>query len=262
MGSRTAAALIEPGATLEQLRAVAAGCTACDLHRTGTQTVFGDGPADARFVLVGEQPGDREDREGRPFVGPAGRELDRALAAVGLADTPHLRTNVVKHFKWRERRGTRRIHETPNRVEIDACLPWLRAELDATSARTLVALGATAARALIGPAVRVTRARGQLFTGPGSSILTVTVHPSSVLRGGDDDRRMVARRAFQDDLEVVAALVRDGPAAALHLHTRAALRERAAELAIPGRSRMVKSELVRALVDHLPAVATATGRGS
>ena len=140
---QTAAGLIPEGATLDELRQVAAGCTACDLHRSGTQTVFGDGTADAVLVLVGEQPGDIEDQEGHPFVGPAGRELDRGLEQVGLGEVSQYRTNTVKHFKWSERRGKRRIHEKPNRIEIRACLPWLHAELAHTDPKVLVPLGST-----------------------------------------------------------------------------------------------------------------------
>jgi DNA polymerase len=247
----TAADLIPPDATLDELRRVAAGCTACDLHETGTQTVFGDGPSNARFALVGEQPGDREDQEGRPFVGPAGRELDRGLDAVGLGDMPHLRTNVVKHFKWQERRGKRRIHQTPNQIEIDACLPWLRAELATIPARVVVALGATAAKVLVGRDARVQRDRGRLYAGLEDTWLTLSVHPSSVLRSRDDEERHAARAAFHDDLAVLAALVQEGPEGAAALQTRDRLRQQASELEIRGRSRMAKDELAAAIVAHL-----------
>jgi uracil-DNA glycosylase len=244
----TAAPLIPPDADLDGLRAAAARCQACDLHLTGTQTVFGEGAADAELVLLGEQPGDREDVEGRPFVGPAGRELDRALEEAGLGSVPTLRTNVVKHFKF-TRRGKRRIHETPNRIEIDACLPWLRAELAVTDPRVVVALGGTAAKALLGPGFRVTKQRGELFPGPGTAVLTATVHPSSILRAGE--ARHAARAAFHADLEAVALLLDEGVAAVLRGATVPTLRRRAAELGVTGRSHMRKAALVSAIAARL-----------
>lgn len=250
-GSSTAAALIPEGAALAELRGIAAGCTACDLHRTGTQTVFGEGPADAALVLVGEQPGDQEDEAGLPFVGPAGGELDRGLEAVGLGGYPHLRTNVVKHFKWKGTRGKRRVHATPNALEIAACLPWLHAEIAATRPEVVIALGATAAQALLGKGFRITRQRGELHPGPLGSLVTATAHPSSILRAGDAEERAAARAAFHDDLRVAAALVLEGPAAALALMTRERLQAQARRLGIQGRSRMRKHELAAALAEEL-----------
>lgn len=247
----TAADLIPDDASLQQLAAIAAGCTACDLHRTGTQTVFGSGSADARLLLVGEQPGDQEDREGQPFVGPAGRELDRALEAVGLGDVPQYRTNTVKHFKWSEQRGKRRIHEKPNRIEIQACLPWLQAELERTRPAVLVLLGATAAQAVLGPATKVTRARGRLHVGPHRVPTIPTVHPSSVLRARSDADRISAREAFQDDLAAVATLLDAGPRPLAEDATVTELRDLATtlDLALPSRAR--KADLVDAVVGAL-----------
>lgn len=247
----TAADRIPEGATLAQLQRAAADCTACDLHRTGSQTVFGHGPADADLILVGEQPGDLEDREGLPFVGPAGRELDRALEAVGLGERPHLRTNVVKHFKWEGTRGKRRIHAKPNALEVAACLPWLHAEIDATRPEVLVTLGATAAKAVLGNEVRITRDRGGLHRGPRGALVTATVHPSSILRAGDARERRQARAAFHDDLRVAAALVLEGPASALRLLTLERLRERARSLDVRGRSTMDKATLASAVAEAL-----------
>jgi uracil-DNA glycosylase family protein len=183
----TAAELIPAGATLDELRRLAAGCTACDLWRLGTQTVFGEGTEAAEMMLVGEQPGDREDREGRPFVGPAGRLLDRAL---GDADVPRERvyiSNVVKHFKWKPK-GKRRIHDTPNEREIVACRPWLQAEIDRVEPSVLVCVGATAAKALLGRSFRLTRHRGELFESDLGPLVTATLHPSAVLRAPDERR--------------------------------------------------------------------------
>ncbi|MFA9430669.1 UdgX family uracil-DNA binding protein [Egicoccus sp. AB-alg2] len=243
----TAAVLIPPDASLDELARIAAGCTACDLHLTGTQTVFGEGAPDAELVLVGEQPGDREDQEGHPFVGPAGRELDRALESVGLGETAQYRTNAVKHFKWSERRGKRRIHEKPNRIEIRACLPWLQAELARTSPRVLVLLGATAAQAVLGPQVKVTKARGRLHVGPHRLPAIPTVHPSSVLRARSDADRFAAREAFEDDLAAVATLLDAGPAALAASETVDDLRVLAAELELAVPSGARKADLVDAV---------------
>ena len=244
-------AQVPEDASLAELSAAAAGCTACDLHLTGTQTVFGEGAEGAVLVLVGEQPGDVEDREGRPFVGPAGQELDRALEAAGLDEVPQYRTNVVKHFKWQERRGKRRIHETPNRIEIRACLPWLQAELSRTTPDVIVPLGATATQGLLGWDVRITRARGRLHVGPERLLALPTVHPSSVLRARSDDDRREAREAFHDDLRRVAAVVEHGPRAALERATVDELRELAAALDVPVRSRDRKSVLVESVAEAL-----------
>ena len=210
----TAAALIPEGAALDDLRDIAAGCQACHLWERATQTVFGEGPPEAEVVMVGEQPGDREDLEGSPFVGPAGRVLDRGLEEAGIDRDTVFVTNVVKHFKFSPR-GKRRIHSKPNAEEITACRPWLEAELTAISPRVLVCLGSTAAQALIDKKFRVTKQRGEVIEwsdGPpwsrGAPPLTVTatVHPSSILRG-PDEARQAARADFTDDLRVVRRLL-------------------------------------------------------
>jgi len=154
-------------------------------------------------MFVGEQPGDREDRAGRPFVGPAGRELDKALEAVGIARDDVYITNVVKHFKFEER-GKRRIHQTPKRFEVDACLPWLRAELDVVKPEALVLLGATAGKALFGSKFKLGEARGRPIESDLAELVTATSHPSAILRAPDDESRQAERRAFTEDLGVVA----------------------------------------------------------
>lgn len=189
---------------LDSLREEAAGCTRCHLHRDATQTVFGAGPRDADLMLVGEQPGDREDLEGAPFVGPAGRLLDDALDDAGIDRDRAYVTNMVKHFKFR-RQGRRRIHQKPNREEITACRPWLDSELAVVQPAVVVLLGATAATALLGSSFRVTRQRGEVVERDGFR-MTATVHPSSVLRA-PDDRRQAAYDAFVADLGGVAALL-------------------------------------------------------
>jgi DNA polymerase len=198
----TAAALIPPRPTLPKLRRKAAGCTACHLHELGTQTVFGEGPAKAELMLVGEQPGDVEDREGHPFVGPAGRVLDKALADAGIERQRVYLTNAVKHFKWTPR-GGRRIHDTPNEREMRACLPWLRAEIEVVSPSLVVALGATAARALLGRDFRLTRHRGEIFEVLDGPPVTATLHPSAVLRG-PRERREELLAGLADDLRKAA----------------------------------------------------------
>jgi uracil-DNA glycosylase len=190
-------------ASLEELRAGAAGCRACDLWKTGTQTVFGEGSDKAEVMMVGEQPGDREDIEGRPFVGPAGRVLDDALEQVGIDRGLVYVTNVVKHFKWRPR-GKRRIHQKPNMEEVRACRPWLDSELAIVKPRVLVCLGSVAAQALLGREFRVTRERGRFVDSPLAEKVTATVHPSSILRAGDDEGRQVAMERFVADLRLVA----------------------------------------------------------
>ncbi|HXD95613.1 MAG TPA: UdgX family uracil-DNA binding protein [Candidatus Acidoferrum sp.] len=190
--------------TLDSLRAAAAGCRGCELWKRATQTVFGEGRPDARVVLVGEQPGHEEDLEGRPFVGPAGRLLDRALEAAGIARDDVYVTNVVKHFKW-DPRGKRRIHAKPNRADIAACLPWLHAELDVVSPDVVVCLGSTAAQALLGPGFRVTKQRGQWVSTPRAARVLATVHPSSILRAPDDEARQREFDALVADLAVVHA---------------------------------------------------------
>jgi DNA polymerase len=199
---QTAAALIPPRPTLPKLRREAAGCTACHLHELGTQTVFGEGPATAELMLVGEQPGDVEDREGHPFVGPAGRVLDQALADAGIDRERVYLTNAVKHFKWTPR-GGRRIHDTPNEREMRACLPWLRAEIEVVSPSLVVALGATAAKALLGRDFRLTHHRGEIFELLDGPPVTATLHPSAVLRG-PRERRDELLAGLADDLRTAA----------------------------------------------------------
>ena len=202
-GDGTAAKLIPERPSLKRLREAAAGCTACPLWETGTQTVFGEGGAHAEVVFVGEQPGDREDVEGRPFVGPAGKLLDQALAEVEIERSQVYVTNVVKHFKWKPQ-GKRRIHQKPNWREIAACRPWLEAELAVLKPRVLVCLGATAAQALLGRDFRVSRQRGELVESPLAPKAIATVHPSSILRAEDRDLQY---REFVRDLEQVAAMI-------------------------------------------------------
>jgi uracil-DNA glycosylase family protein len=188
------------GASLDQLRAAATDCHGCELWEPATQTVFGRGPADARMVLVGDQPGDVEDQRGAPFVGPAGRLLVGALEEAGIDKTSVYVTNAVKHFRF-EQRGSRRIHQTPDVSHTTACLPWLQAELGAIRPSLVVLLGATAAKTLLGKDFRVTRQRGQLLDGPSGSgaRLIATVHPSSILRTPDPERP-AAHAAFVADL--------------------------------------------------------------
>jgi len=197
-------------ASLESTRRRAATCRRCELWRNATQTVFGDGPRDAEVVFVGEQPGDHEDREGRPFVGPAGTLFRKALAEVGLESRRIYLTNAVKHFKWTPR-GKRRLHERPNTEEMLACQLWLQAELAAIRPRAVVALGAVAARSLFGPAVRVTRDRGRPLPSPVAPLAMVTVHPSSILRSSDADARRAAWQAFVRDLRTLLATLDEPP---------------------------------------------------
>jgi uracil-DNA glycosylase len=189
--------------SLKALREASAGCRGCHLWRGATQTVFGEGRKGARVMLVGEQPGDKEDRAGEPFVGPAGRELDRGLEAAGIDRVEAYVTNVVKHFKFEER-GRRRIHQTPKRFEIDACRPWLDEELKVVKPEAVVLLGATAAKALLGSSFRVTQHRGELLDSEIAPIVTATIHPSAILRGPDEQMRAEERAAFAEDLRVVA----------------------------------------------------------
>jgi DNA polymerase len=192
--------------TLGSVRDVAAGCKACDLYLKGTQTVFGEGPSRAAIMLVGEQPGDAEDVAGHPFVGPAGRLLDRALEDAGIDRRSVYVTNVVKHFKW-EPRGKRRIHSKPNASEVAACRPWLETEIALVKPRVLVCLGATAAQALLGRTFKVSRQRGQPVPSSLAPVVTATVHPSSILRAADDAARREEMRRFVADLKKVAAAV-------------------------------------------------------
>jgi uracil-DNA glycosylase family protein len=197
-----ATAFLPERRSLKALREAAAGCRGCHLHAPATQTVFGEGRKKATVMMVGEMPGDREDLAGRVFVGPAGRELDKALDQVGIARADVYITNVVKHFKFEER-GKRRIHQTPKKGEVDACLPWLREELRLVAPEVLLILGATAAKALLGSGFRLTRHRGRPIESDLARFVTATVHPSAILRAPDDERAQ-ARREFTDDLQVVA----------------------------------------------------------
>lgn len=183
----SAADFIPQNPTLPRLRKAAAGCRGCDLYERGTQTVFGEGPRDASLMLVGEQPGDQEDRQGRPFVGPAGRLLDRALADAGIDRSEAYVTNAVKHFKWVPR-GKRRIHSKPSSYEVRACTPWLEAEIAAVSPTLVVCLGATAAQALLGTGFRVSKNRGRVLKAEGGYPVLATLHPSAILRGPSDSR--------------------------------------------------------------------------
>ena len=186
--------------TLDDLRAEAAGCTRCDLYKSGTQVVFGAGAAGADVMLVGEQPGDQEDKTGEPFVGPAGRLLDRALEEAGIDRTQTYVTNAVKHFKW-VARGKRRIHQKPNAAETAACRVWLDAELEVVRPRVLVALGATAAQALYGRSFRVTKMRGVPVGSDLAPLAFATIHPSAVLRAEDREGEFAG---LVDDLRAVA----------------------------------------------------------
>ena len=189
--------------SLGKVRDLAEGCRACDLYKRGTQTVFGEGPSKAEVMMVGEQPGDAEDVAGHPFVGPAGKVLDRALAEAGIDRRLVYVTNVVKHFKW-ERRGKRRIHAKPNSAEIAACRPWLETEIALVKPRVLVCLGATAAQALLGRSFKVSVDRGRFVASPLAARVTATVHPSSILRAPDEEMRHAEMKRFVADLARVA----------------------------------------------------------
>lgn len=193
--------------TLYTLRGAAAGCKACDLWMKGTQTIFGEGAPRAEALFVGEQPGDIEDQQGHPFVGPAGRMLDQALEDAGIDRTQTYVTNAVKHFNWEEQRGKRRIHKKPGARQVAACQPWLAAEIALVRPRVIVALGATASLSLMGRDFRLTQHRGEPMESQWGSPVVATVHPSSILRARDGDEREVARAAFVDDLRRVAELV-------------------------------------------------------
>jgi uracil-DNA glycosylase len=200
----SAAALIPEKPTLPRLREAAAGCRACPLWELGTQTVFGEGSRNAELVLVGEQPGDQEDLDGRPFVGPAGRLLDKALEEAGIDRKLAYVTNVVKHFKWQPR-GKRRIHQKPNAAEIAACRPWLDAELSVVKPKALVCLGATAAQALLGRQFRVSKDRGVPVESDLAPVVMATVHPSSILRSENREQEL---ELFVQDLRQVAKALR------------------------------------------------------
>jgi uracil-DNA glycosylase len=203
----SAADFLPQARSLASLRRAAQGCHGCDLWRDATQAVFGQGRSRAELMLVGEQPGDKEDLEGEPFVGPAGGLLDRALADAGIERGEVYLTNAVKHFKWRAR-GKRRLHQTPRAGEVEACRPWLEAELEAVHPRAVVALGATAAKALFGSSVRVTRDRGRLLETPLAPVGAVTVHPSAILRVREREERHDAFAGLVEDLEEVCAAMK------------------------------------------------------
>jgi DNA polymerase len=199
--------LIPPRPSLTSLKNAAAGCTACDLWKKGTQTVFGEGGRRSRVLFVGEQPGNEEDLTGKPFVGPAGRLFDNALEEAGIDRKQTYVTNVVKHFKW-EPRGKRRIHKKPNATEIAACRPWLDAEIALVKPDVIVALGATAAQSLLGPQFRVTKQRGEFIESTLSPYVMATVHPSSILRAPDDETRQLEYRHFVNDLKKLARVIK------------------------------------------------------
>jgi DNA polymerase len=190
--------------SVTELRKAAAGCRGCDLWENATQTVFGEGPEAARMMLVGEQPGDREDLDGKPFVGPAGRVLNEALEAAGIDRSRVYLTNAVKHFRF-TRRGKRRLHEKPNAQQVRACRPWLESEVAVVRPQIVVLLGATAAQSVMGPAFRVSKQRGQVMPTPLGVPALATVHPSSILRATDDASRKAAMASFIADLRVAAA---------------------------------------------------------
>ena len=198
--------------TLAKLVEAARGCKACNLWKRATQTVFGEGARHARVMLVGEQPGDKEDLLGKPFVGPAGKLLDKCLEAAGIERSQVYVTNAVKHFKW-EPRGKRRIHKKPNTLEIAACRPWLDAEIAAVQPQAIVCLGATAAQALLGSQFKVSKQRGSLLSSPLAPLVMATLHPSSMLRAPDDETRHREIERFTDDLRVLAHALRERRAA-------------------------------------------------
>jgi DNA polymerase len=209
MTAPTAAEFVPATHSLQKLRAAAAHCEGCDLFRRATQTVFGEGSRTARLMLVGEQPGDQEDREGHPFVGPAGRMLDEVLQDVGIDRKTVYVTNAVKHFKWIPR-GKRRLHSKPSSRETAACRPWLEAEINAIKPEVIVLLGATAAQAFLGPQFRITKQRGQWIEGEGETRLMATYHPSALLRAPDPESRERMRGEFAADLKLVAKRLRAG----------------------------------------------------
>jgi uracil-DNA glycosylase family protein len=192
--------------SIPALQKAAKHCRACELWQRGTQTVFGEGGSDAKVIFVGEQPGDKEDLEGKPFVGPAGALLDKALVEAGINRTKVYVTNAVKHFKW-EPRGKRRIHKKPNAAEIAACRPWLDAEISVLKPKVVVCLGATAAQALLGREFRVTQHRGEFVDSPLAPFVMATVHPSSILRAPDDETRHEEMRRFVDDLKKLSRVI-------------------------------------------------------
>lgn len=200
----SAAEYLPKNRSLKALAEAAEGCRGCELYKDATQVVFGQGRPSARLMLVGEQPGDKEDKEGEPFVGPAGRLLDKALEEAGIDRSEAYVTNAVKHFKWRPR-GNRRLHQTPRAGEIEACKPWLQAELQAVEPEALVALGASAARSLFGSKVKVLKDRGSQIGSPLAPVAAVTIHPSAILRLRDHDEREAEFAGLVADLEGVAS---------------------------------------------------------
>jgi uracil-DNA glycosylase len=202
----SAAPFIPDNPTWRKLKVAAAGCTGCPLYKTGTQTVFGEGKPEAKVMFVGEQPGNDEDLQGKPFVGPAGKLLDRCLTEAGIDRETVYVTNAVKHFKW-EPSGKRRLHKKPSAREIAACRPWLEAEIDLIQPEVIVALGATGAQTLLGKDFRVTQHRGELIPSPLAPKVMATVHPSSILRAPDDEARRVETERFVNDLRKVAAVI-------------------------------------------------------
>src|SRR3954468_12019104 len=204
----SAADFIPPRPSLRTLREASRGCRGCRLWMVGTQTVFGEGPVKARVMIVGEQPGDQEDKEGHPFVGPSGSLLDAALEEAGIERSTVYVTNAVKHFKWeRGEKTKRRIHKKPNDGEIRACRPWLDQEIAIVKPDVVVCLGATAAQALLGKTFRVTKSRGRKLSAPFAKAVFATVHPSSILRAPDARARAEARKAFISDLRKVARFI-------------------------------------------------------
>jgi uracil-DNA glycosylase len=208
----TAAPFVPENPTLRKLKVAASGCTGCPLYKTGTQTVFGEGQPEAKVMFVGEQPGNDEDLQGKPFVGPAGKLLDRCLVEAGIDRDEVYVTNAVKHFKW-EPVGKRRLHKKPSAREIAACRPWLEAEIDLIKPEVIVALGATGAQTLLGKDFRVTQHRGELIPSPLAPHVLATVHPSSILRAPDDETRHAETARFIEDLRKVAELI-----AKVHAH--------------------------------------------
>jgi len=204
-----ASEFLPPRLSLKALREAAARCRGCDLYEDATQTVFGEGRKSSRTMLVGETPGDREDREGHPFVGPAGRELDKALERAGIDRADVYVTNAVKHFRFEER-GKRRIHQRPDARHIRACHPWLEAELRVIRPEALIVMGAVAAKALLGNTFKVTQERGRLLDSDLAPIVVATIHPSAILRERDDEGRKRQREAFTRDLEVAAEAIASG----------------------------------------------------
>jgi uracil-DNA glycosylase len=196
--------LIPSSANLAELRLLAADCKACHLWKLGTQTVFGEGSAKAKMLFVGEQPGNEEDLTGRPFVGPAGKVLDRALDEAGIDRKQTYVTNAVKHFKW-VMRGKRRIHNKPLALEINACRPWLKAEIDVIRPKVLVFLGATASQSLLGREFRVTQQRGKFIDSSLAPYVMATIHPSAILRASDDQTRKLEMKRFIQDLKTAAS---------------------------------------------------------